>query len=322
VKETFSDVRLVGTPPQSSGKFGGDTDNWMWPRHTADFSMFRIYAGTDNKPAAFNAQNQPFAPRHSLPISLDGVRKDDYAMVLGFPGRTNRFLTSYGVEQAIKLEQPKIVSIREKKLQIMKKYMDQNTAIRLKYSSKYAQVANYWKYFIGQTEQLKNNKVTDIVEKQKISDYACSGAYGFESYKLLLQYSTIIVENNIKQNGEYYTSTVIKEMLHNNIIFYNELIDVNNWTCLGTPIQIKQFCNNFPKHSCINNDNKIKKMRICFDLDNTLLTYPEIKNDYTSVKPIQKNIDFLHYLKSFGHIIIIYTARRMKTHSGNIGKIL
>jgi outer membrane protein OmpA-like peptidoglycan-associated protein len=161
VKETFNDIRLVGTPPQSSGKFGGDTDNWMWPRHTADFSMFRIYANTENKPASFDANNIPYNPKHSLPISLNGVKKNDYAMVLGFPGRTNRFLTSYGVEQAIKLEQPKIVDVRAKKLQIMKKYMDQNVATRLKYSSKYAQVANYWKYFIGQTEQLQKNKVAD-----------------------------------------------------------------------------------------------------------------------------------------------------------------
>jgi len=161
VKETFNDVRLVGTPPQSSGKYGGDTDNWMWPRHTADFSMFRIYSGSDNKPAAYNATNQPYTPKHSLPISIDGVKKNDYAMVMGFPGRTNRFLTSFGIEQAIKFEQPKIVEIRAKKLQIMKKYMDQNVAIRLKYSSNYARVANYWKYFIGQTTQLKNNKVAD-----------------------------------------------------------------------------------------------------------------------------------------------------------------
>jgi hypothetical protein len=161
VKETYKDVRLVGTPPQSSGKFGGDTDNWMWPRHTADFSMFRVYAGSDNKPAAYSESNVPMVPRHSLPISLAGVKKDDYAMVMGFPGRTNRFLTSYGVEQAISIEQPKIVDVRAMKLQIMKKYMDKDLAVRLKYSSKYAQVANYWKYFIGQTEQLKNNKVAD-----------------------------------------------------------------------------------------------------------------------------------------------------------------
>lgn len=161
VKETFKDVRLVGTPPQSAGKFGGDTDNWMWPRHTADFSMFRIYAGTDNKPADYSETNVPFKPKHSLPISLKGVKENDYAMVMGFPGRTNRYLTSFGVEQAITLEQPKIVDVRAKKLEIMKKYMDQDVAVRLNYSSKYAQVANYWKYFIGQTAQLKANKVAD-----------------------------------------------------------------------------------------------------------------------------------------------------------------
>ncbi len=166
VKETFKDVRLVGTPPQSAGKYGGDTDNWMWPRHTADFSMFRIYAGADNKPSNYSASNVPLTPRHSLPISIKGVKKDDYAMVMGFPGRTNRFLTSYGVEQAISIEQPKIVDVRAKKLEIMKKYMDKDVAVRLKYSSKYAQVANYWKYFIGQSTQLKNNNVAD--KKRKI----------------------------------------------------------------------------------------------------------------------------------------------------------
>jgi hypothetical protein len=161
VKETFKDVRLVGTPPQSAGKYGGDTDNWMWPRHTADFSMFRIYSGSDNKPADFAETNIPYTPKHSLPISLKGVNENDYAMVMGFPGRTNRYLTSFGVEQAISLEQPKIVDVRAKKLEIMKKYMDQDVAVRLNYSSKYASVANYWKYFIGQTAQLKANKVAD-----------------------------------------------------------------------------------------------------------------------------------------------------------------
>ncbi len=164
VQETYQDVRLVGTPPQSSGKFGGDTDNWMWPRHTADFSMFRIYAGADNKPAAFSESNQPMVPRHSLPISLKGVQENDFAMIMGFPGSTDRYLSSYGVRQAITLEQPKRVDVRAKKLEIMKSYMDQDVAVRLKYSSKYAQVANYWKYFIGQTEQVKNN---DVIGKKE-----------------------------------------------------------------------------------------------------------------------------------------------------------
>src|SRR5690606_11697123 len=99
VTEKFLDVRLVGTPPQSAGKFGGDTDNWMWPRHTADFTMFRIYAGKDNKPAPYSADNVPLTPRHHLPISLKGVKENDFAMIMGFPGRTDRYLTSFGVEQ-------------------------------------------------------------------------------------------------------------------------------------------------------------------------------------------------------------------------------
>lgn len=173
VTEKYEDVRLVGTPPQSIGKFGYDTDNWVWPRHTGDFSMFRVYAAKDNSPAKFNGENIPLKPRHSLPVSIKGVKEGDYAMILGFPGSTDRYLSSYGIEQAISLEQPKRVDVRAKKLEIMKKYMDQDTDVRLKYSSKYAQVANYWKYFIGQTEQLKNNKVADkkrAIEKQ-FNDY-------------------------------------------------------------------------------------------------------------------------------------------------------
>ena len=184
VKETYNDIRLVGTPPQSAGKFGGDTDNWMWPRHTADFSMFRIYAGTDNKPAAYAETNVPLTPRHSLPISLKGVKENDYAMVMGFPGRTNRYLTSFGVEQAISIEQPKIVDVRAKKLEIMKKYMDKDVAVRLNYSSKYAQVANYWKYFIGQTAQLKANKVAD--KKRAVEAEFSTYAQGKAEYNNVL----------------------------------------------------------------------------------------------------------------------------------------
>ena len=166
VKNTYNDIRLVGTPPQSAGKYGGDTDNWMWPRHTADFSMFRIYADENNNPAGYKTSNVPLKPKYSLPISLKGVDKGDYAMIMGFPGSTDRYLSSWGIEQAVTLEQPKRVDIRAKKLEIMKSYMDQDTKVRLQYSSKYAQVANYWKYFIGQTEQVKNNNV--IGKKQAL----------------------------------------------------------------------------------------------------------------------------------------------------------
>lgn len=218
VKETFKDVRLVGTPPQSSGKFGGDTDNWMWPRHTADFSMFRVYAGADNKPAAFNTSNQPMTPRHSLPISLAGIQKNDFAMVMGFPGRTNRFLTSYGVQQAVDLEQPKIVDVRAKKLEIMKKYMDKDVAVRLKYSSKYAQVANYWKYFIGQSEQLKNNKVAD--KKRLIEAEFTKYATGKSEYdNILSDIENAFATTNSIINLRVYQSEFVRQVDINAMVY-------------------------------------------------------------------------------------------------------
>lgn len=164
VYETFTDIRLVGTPPEVIGKFGADTDNWMWPRHTGDFSMFRVYANAANKPAEYSADNRPFKPRHFLPISIDGVKKDDFAMILGNPGSTDRYLTSYGVEMAVNETNPTRVKIRAEKLRIMNEGMDKSNAVRLKYSSKYAGVANYWKYFIGQTRGLKR---LDVIEKKQ-----------------------------------------------------------------------------------------------------------------------------------------------------------
>ena len=162
--ERFSDIRLVGAPPSSVGKYGGDTDNWMWPRHTGDFSMFRIYAAPDGTPAAYAEENVPLTKElreknnafyHHLPISLEGVENDDFTMVWGYPGSTDRFLTSWGVEQMLDIKAPTIVDIRDLKLNIMKKHMDADPAVRIQYASKYAQTANYWKYFIGQSKGLK-----------------------------------------------------------------------------------------------------------------------------------------------------------------------
>lgn len=159
VFNTYKDVRLVGAPPSSVGKYGGDTDNWMWPRHTGDFSMFRIYADAEGNPSDITDDNVPLKPKHHLPISLNGVKEGDFTMVFGFPGSTDRFLTSTGIEQAINLYNPTVVEIRDRKLAIMKEAMDANDAVRLALASNYASTANYWKYFIGQTEQLKKNKV-------------------------------------------------------------------------------------------------------------------------------------------------------------------
>lgn len=165
------------------------------------------------------------------------------------------------------------------------------------------------------------NQVIDIKEKVKISNNACSGAYGFKSINQLKNFTSKIIENNITEQSEFYTSVVIKEMLNDGVIFKNEIIDSNKFICLGTPLQLKLFYNNYPKKNALNNDITIEGKRICFDLDNTLVTFPTILNDYSSVNPIIKNINFLKYLKSFDNIIIIYTARRMKTHNGNVGRI-
>ena len=161
VYETFRDVRLVGAPPSSIGKFGADTDNWMWPRHTGDFSVFRVYASPQGKPADYSDQNVPLKPNHHLPVSIKGVHKDDFAMILGYPGTTDRYLTSYGINLALEITNPAIVKIRTKKLEIIKTDMDASNEVRIKYASKYAGSANYWKYYIGQSKGLKRLKVID-----------------------------------------------------------------------------------------------------------------------------------------------------------------
>jgi V8-like Glu-specific endopeptidase len=161
VYKTYKDVRLVGAPPSSIGKFGADTDNWMWPRHTCDFSMFRVYSGKDGEPADYSKDNVPYQPAYYLPVSLDGYEKDDFAMILGYPGSTDRYLTSPGVDLAINTTNPSVVKIRQEKLDIMMEDMTASDEVRIKYASKYARISNYWKYYIGQTKGLKRLKVYD-----------------------------------------------------------------------------------------------------------------------------------------------------------------
>ncbi len=155
VTETFRDVRLVGTPPSSIGKFGGDTDNWMWPRHTGDFSLFRIYAGADNKPADPAEANVPFAPRHSLPISLDGVKEGDYAMIFGFPGTTQRYLTSYAVEYVMNTADPVRIAMREASLGVIDQAMRASDLTRIQYAARQSSISNAYKKWIGELRGLK-----------------------------------------------------------------------------------------------------------------------------------------------------------------------
>ncbi|WP_053992711.1 S46 family peptidase [Mangrovimonas sp. TPBH4] len=162
VTERFEDVRLVGTPPNSIGKFGSDTDNWVWPRHTGDFSMFRIYADQNNRPAKYAADNVPYKPKHYLPVSLDGVSEDDFTMVFGFPGRTNEYLPAVAVEQIVKKVNPSNIAIREAALKVIDSYMKQNDEIRIQYASKQARIANYWKKWIGENLGLEKSNAVAI----------------------------------------------------------------------------------------------------------------------------------------------------------------
>lgn len=150
VTETYKDIRLVGAPPSAIGNFGKDTDNWMWPRHTGDFSMFRIYAGKDNKPADYAADNIPYTPKKSLSISLDGVAENDFTMVFGFPGRTTQYLQSAAVQQIMEVNDPAKIAIREKALAVIDGYMRNNEQIKIQYAAKYAGIQNSYKKWQGE----------------------------------------------------------------------------------------------------------------------------------------------------------------------------
>ena len=169
VYDVFRDVRMVFAPPSSIGKFGGDTDNWMWPRHTGDFSVFRVYANADNKPAEYNADNKPYTPRYVVEVSMQGYQDKDYAMTIGFPGSTDRYLCSWGVQQRIENSNKPRIEVRGIKQGIWKEAMSASDAVRIKYASKYAGSSNYWKNSIGMNKGLAN---LNVIERKRAEETA------------------------------------------------------------------------------------------------------------------------------------------------------
>ncbi len=165
VYQRYSDIRLVGVPAESIGKFGGDTDNWEWPRHTGDFSVFRVYMSKDGKPATYSPENIPLKPKYALPVSIKGYKDGDYAMIYGYPGGTNRYETSYGIKQKVDIDNPSLVNLRDMRLKYMFTEMKKDPAIKLQLASSYASIANYWKFYDGESKQLIKYGVYDQKKK-------------------------------------------------------------------------------------------------------------------------------------------------------------
>ncbi len=184
VMEEYNDVRLVGTPPQSIGKFGGETDNWMWPRHTGDFSIFRVYAGKDNKPASYSPENVPYKADEYLKISLNGYDEGDFAMIMGFPGSTQRYMTSFEIDQMLEIENPQRISIRGARQEILMEDMLASDKVRIQYASKYASSSNYWKNAIGMSRGLKklDVKSTKQAEEAAFQKWAIQNTFPEERF--------------------------------------------------------------------------------------------------------------------------------------------
>ncbi len=213
VTETFKDIRLVGAPPSSIGKFGSDTDNWVWPRHTGDFSLFRIYANKDNKPAEYSKDNVPYTPKHFLPISLDGVAENDFTMVFGFPGRTQEYLPSFAVEQIVNTLNPAKIELRDAALKVQDGFMRKDQAIKIQYASKYASVANYWKKWIGESQGLKKSNAIQIKKQfekefqKRVTKNNKTNEYGSLLTDFEKNYKAI---NDYSLARDYFIETVLR----------------------------------------------------------------------------------------------------------------
>ena len=201
VYKIYNDVRLVGAPPSSIGKYGDDTDNWEWPRHTGDFSVFRVYSGPDGKPAPYSENNIPLKPKYWLPVSLKDLDKGDFTMILGYPGRTQRYYTSYEVKEILNITNPNRVKIRGIKQEIWLADMLADQKVDIQYASKYSRSSNYWKYSIGQNNQLKNLNV--IEKKQQIEDQYNKWVNADEERKAQYGDALNLIKSSIEGRAEY-----------------------------------------------------------------------------------------------------------------------
>ncbi|MBR4046085.1 MAG: S46 family peptidase [Alistipes sp.] len=226
--EVYTDVRLVGTPPSSIGKFGGDTDNWMWPRHTGDFSVFRVYAGKDNRPAAYSEDNVPYKAEKWLNISLDGIEEGDFGMIMGFPGSTERYKTSYEIDYMLEVDNPQRIYIRGERQQILRKWMDSDPAIQIQYASKYANSANYWKNSIGMSRGIEKLDVRAKKAEQEAEFQAWAEANTLpeERYVDALR---LIQESQIEAKEENATIQYLAEAFMNSVELMQTMLGIDDF---------------------------------------------------------------------------------------------
>ena len=225
--ETYTDVRLVGTPPSSIGKFGGDTDNWMWPRHTGDFSIFRVYAGKDNRPAAYSEENVPYKAEKWLDISLDGIKEGDFGMIMGFPGSTERYKTSYEIDYMLEVENPQRIYIRGERQAILRKFMNEDQAIRIQYDAKFARSANYWKNSIGMSRGIKklNVRGKKVAQEQAFASWAAENTLPQERYINAL---SLIEQSQKEARQESATLQYLSEAFLQSVELISVLFDNGN----------------------------------------------------------------------------------------------
>ena len=212
VYQDYKDVRLVGTPPESIGKFGGDTDNWEWPRHTGDFSMFRVYADKNGNPAEYSKDNLPLKPKHYLPISLKGVEENDFAMILGYPGRTNRWMPANGINQNVNFAYPAWVDGAKMGMDRMKVYMDKDETVSLQYASKYASTANYWKNRQGMIDALTKSGTVETKnqEESKFNDWANKSENKAKYGQVVATINDYYAKTNLKARHDNYLSQLMR----------------------------------------------------------------------------------------------------------------
>ena len=274
VMEVYTDVRLVGAPPSSIGKFGGDTDNWMWPRHTGDFSIFRVYAGKDNRPAAYSPENRPYKAEKFLKISLDGVDEGDFAMVMGFPGSTERYATSYEIDNLLKVENPQRIAIRGERQAILWKDMTASDAIRIQYASKYASSSNYWKNSIGMSRGIEKLGVKARKEAQEASfqAWAEKNTLPEEGYIDALDKIRLSVEqmSPIAAARQYLTEAFLAsvELLSPSRFFVGSMANMDVKETLADPADIKARLEDWYKDYSPSTDRKVAKRMLAMAREN------------------------------------------------------